>query len=104
MPQATFWLIASTWLANIGITTLQIVNADLFGRHSFPTVGKYLALFIVLQGTGPLAMGTSMDLWGRYTPAFGLFIVLNGLATVLMLSVTRPEPPPLANAGRSQRR
>jgi MFS family permease len=91
------------------LSTLQIVNADLFGRRSFPTVGKYLALFIVLQGTGPLAMGTSMDLWGRYTPAFGLFIVLNGLAAMLMLSVTRPEPPPLActavgSAGRPRRR
>jgi len=73
------------------LSVLPIITAEIFGRTSFPAVARFLSLFLIIQLIGFIIMGRSYDLMGSYDPAYGLFIVLDLVAAVLILSVRRPQ-------------
>jgi len=75
------------------MSTFPVLVADLFGRESFASVARFLALFLFLQGAGYLIMGQSFDRTGSYNLAYAAFIVLDFTAAALMLSMKRPSPP-----------
>jgi len=72
------------------MSTFPILVADLFGRDSFAQVARFLGLFLFLNAAGYLVMGQSFDRTGSYDAAYGLFVVLDLAAAVLILSVKRP--------------
>lgn len=75
------------------MSTHPIIVADLFGRKSFSSVYRYLALFMVLEAAGFVIMGRSFDLTGSYDGAFIGYIFTCLIAAGLVLSVKRPDVP-----------
>jgi len=73
------------------LSTFPIVIASFFGRESFASVARILALFFLFQMLGYPIAGASFDLTGSYKSAYLLFIVFNVVAATLILSVKRPE-------------
>jgi len=72
------------------MSTFPIIVGHLFGRESFASVLRFLALFLVLQVGGYLMAGLSYDHTGSYNPAYAAFIGLDAAAAALILSVKRP--------------
>jgi nitrate/nitrite transporter NarK len=72
------------------MATYPIIIAELFGRESFASVFRFMAVFLVIQMAGYIIAGLSFDLTGSYNTAYGLFIGLDVLAAVIVLSVKRP--------------
>ena len=72
------------------MATYPIIVADLFGRTSFASVFRFMAVFLVLQMSGYIIAGLSFDMTGSYNTAYGLFIVLDIIAAVILLAVRRP--------------
>ncbi len=75
------------------LATFPVMTATFFGRYSFASVAKFLALFFLIQGIGPKSMGKSFDMTDSYNTAFLLFIVLNFTAAAIILSVKKPDMP-----------
>ena len=75
------------------MSTFPILIADLYGRESFASVARFMALFLLLQAAGYLLMGQSHDRTGSYNTAYAVFILLDIVAAGLILSVRRPAPP-----------
>jgi len=73
------------------LSVFPIITAHIFGRTSFPAVARFLYLFLILQLTGFIIMGRSYDLLGSYDAAYCLFIVLDIIGALLILSVKRPQ-------------
>ncbi len=69
------------------LSTFPIIIAHYFGRHNFPTVAKFLAPFIVIQGVGPVLMGKCLDIKGEYDVAFVYFIFLSFYASFLITMI-----------------
>lgn len=76
------------------MSTHPIIIADLFGRKSFASVYKYVALFMVLEAVGFVAMGLSFDLTGSYNTAFIGYVLTCLIAAGLVFSVKRPTADP----------
>jgi nitrate/nitrite transporter NarK len=74
------------------MSTFPILIADLYGRESFASVARFMALFLLLQAVGYLLMGQSYDRTGSYNTAYTVFILLDIAAAGLILWVRRPEP------------
>jgi MFS family permease len=72
------------------MSTHPIIVADLFGRKSFSSVYRYLALFMVLEAAGFVIMGRSFDLTGSYNTAFIGYIATCLVAAWLVVTVKRP--------------
>lgn len=75
------------------MSTFPIMIAEFFGRESFARAASYLYILLALQGLGYIVMGQSYDRTGSYDPAYGVFIVLSAVATVLIYSLRRPRLP-----------
>jgi len=73
------------------LSVFPIITAEIFGRTSFPAVARFLYLFLILQLTGFIIMGRSYDLLGSYDAAYCLFIVLDLVAALLILSLKQPQ-------------
>lgn len=73
------------------MSTYPIIVADLFGRESFPTVLRFISLFLILELVGLIIAGQSFDRLGSYDPAYVLFIVFDVVSVLLILSVKRPR-------------
>jgi MFS transporter, OFA family, oxalate/formate antiporter len=73
------------------ISTLPIIVADLFGRAAFPSVLRYVSLFLLFELAGFILAGLSFDWYGSYEPAYAFFMVLDGLAALLILTARRPH-------------
>ena len=73
------------------LSTFPIIVASYFGRENFAGVLKYLTIFMTLQSLGYIIMGRSFDLTGSYNSAYYIFIVLDLIALVLILSSRRPK-------------
>ena len=69
------------------LSTFPIIIAHYFGRNNFPTVAKFLAPFIVIQGVGPMLMGKCMDINGEYDIALTYFIFLSFYAGFLIIMI-----------------
>jgi sugar phosphate permease len=72
------------------MSTYPIIIADLFGRKSFPSVIRFVSIFLILQLLGYILAGQSFDRTGSYDSAYMLFIGLALLAAVLLFTVKRP--------------
>lgn len=72
--------------------TLPIMVAHLFGRLSFTSISRFVALVLALQNTGYLFMGLSFRYTGSYNAAYRLFMAFFLVAAGLMYSVKRPLP------------
>jgi sugar phosphate permease len=72
------------------MSTYPIIIADLFGRKSFPSVIRFVSIFLILQLLGYIFAGQSFDRMGSYDPAYILFIILDFLAAALFFTVKRP--------------
>jgi len=72
------------------MSTYPILVADLFGRKAFPSVFRFMGGFLVFQMLGFGIAGASFDRFGSYTPAYILFMGLDVIAALLVLSVKRP--------------
>lgn len=72
------------------MATYPIIIAELFGRESFASVFRFMAVFLVIQMTGFIIAGLSFDRTGSYDAAYGLFIVLDIIAAVIVFSVNHP--------------
>jgi MFS family permease len=68
-----------------------IIIADLFGRESFPSVSRFVSMFLILELSGYIIAGQSFDHLGSYDPAYTLFIVFDIIAATLVFSVKRPK-------------
>ncbi|MFH1134771.1 MAG: MFS transporter [Pseudomonadota bacterium] len=73
------------------MSTYPIIVAQLFGRESFAAVFRFVALFQMLQMLGYIIAGLSRDHFGSYDGAYIVFIVLSILATLLTLTIKRPQ-------------
>lgn len=73
------------------MATYPIIVADLFGRTSFASVFRFMAVFLVLQMSGYMIAGLSFDRTGSYNTAYALFIGLDVLAALILLAVRRPQ-------------
>ena len=73
------------------MSTYPIIVADLFGRESFPTVLRFISLFLILELVGLIIAGQSFDRLGSYDPAYVLFIAFDIISALLILSVKRPR-------------
>lgn len=69
------------------MSTFPVIVADRFGRKAFPMVFRYLYMFLALQMAGYLVSGLSYDLTGSYDTAYGIYMGLDVLAFILLLSV-----------------
>ena len=72
------------------MATYPIIVGELFGRESFASVFRFMAVFLVAQLAGYIIAGLSFDLSGSYNTAYILFLVLDIIAAVIVLSVKRP--------------
>ncbi len=85
----TFWISIFIILFGFGmggvVSTFPIVVAGFFGREHFPKVYGYIGLFLLLQSGGYLMMGQSFDLTHSYNYAYIGFIILDLVATILVL-------------------
>ncbi len=70
--------------------TIPIIVAHLYGRLSFTSVSRFVALFLVFQNLGYLAMGQSFRIFGSYDAAFALFALLNLASAALVVSLRKP--------------
>ncbi|MFZ5564138.1 MAG: MFS transporter [Thermodesulfobacteriota bacterium] len=72
------------------MSTYPIIVADLFGRKAFSSVFRFIGVFLIIQMTGFGIAGASFDRFGSYTPAYILFMILDVIAALLVISVKRP--------------
>lgn len=72
--------------------TLPIMIAHLFGRLSFTSIARFVALVLAVQNTGYLFMGLSFRYTKSYDAAYWLFMVFYLIAAMLMYGVRRPKP------------
>ncbi|MBW1988690.1 MAG: MFS transporter [Deltaproteobacteria bacterium] len=75
------------------LALLPVMVAHLFGRLSFTSISRFIALFLVLQNLGFLVMGASYGATGSYDAAYAVFLGLNLLAAVLVFFLRKPGPP-----------
>ncbi len=73
------------------MATYPVIVADLFGRESFASVFRFMAVFLIAQMAGYLIAGLSFDLSGSYNAAYALFIILDIIAAAILLAVKRPS-------------
>jgi len=72
------------------MSTYPVLIADLFGRESFPLVIRFLGLLLGINVLGYLFMGLSFDRAGSYNSAYLIFITLDIIAALLIVSLKRP--------------
>ena len=73
------------------MSTYPILVASLFGRESFPSVLRFVSLFLVFQLSGYLIAGMSYELTGTYDRAYQIFIFFDLVAAFLIMSVRKPK-------------
>ncbi|MFZ5573240.1 MAG: MFS transporter [Thermodesulfobacteriota bacterium] len=69
-----------------------VMVAHLFGRESFPSVLRYISIFLISQLLGYIIAGQSFDRAGSYDPAYGIFMILDCIAAILLLSMKPTTP------------
>lgn len=72
------------------MSTYPIIIADMFGRISFPAVGRFISVFFVFELIGFIIAGQSFDRTGSYDTAYIIYILLDVIAFLLILSLKRP--------------
>jgi sugar phosphate permease len=72
------------------LATLPVMTAHLFGRLSFTSISRFMALFLILQNLGFVAMGLSFSKTGSYDGAYAFFALAYLGASALVFSVKSP--------------
>lgn len=72
------------------LATLPVMTAHLFGRLSFTSISRFMALFLILQNLGFVAMGFSFSKTGSYDWAYAFFALAYLGAASLAFSVKPP--------------
>jgi len=90
LPAIILFIIIFGFTMGGAMSTYPIIIADLFGRRSFPSVIRFVSMFLILQLLGYILAGQSFDRTGSYDSAYILFIVLDLLAAILFLTLKRP--------------
>jgi MFS family permease len=67
-----------------------ILIAERFGRRSFPTVYRFMALFMILQMAGFLIAGQSYDRTGSYDMGYAVFVIFDMVAAGLLIGLRDP--------------
>jgi MFS transporter, OFA family, oxalate/formate antiporter len=71
------------------MSTYSVMIAIFFGRECFPSVLRYISIFLILQLAGYLIAGQSHDRTGSYDHAYMIYIGLD-LAAAAMLATLKP--------------
>jgi MFS family permease len=71
------------------MSTFPIIVATLFGRKNFASVLRYISFFLILQMFGYLIAGQSFDITGSYDTAYWIFIGLDMVAVLLLVSLKK---------------
>jgi MFS family permease len=71
------------------MSTYSVMVAIFFGRDCFPSVLRYISIFLILQLAGYLIAGQSHDRTGSYDLAYMIYIGLD-LAAAAMLATLKP--------------
>jgi OFA family oxalate/formate antiporter-like MFS transporter len=74
------------------MSTLPVMVATFFGRKNFSSVLRYISIFLVLQMFGYLIAGQSYDITGSYDAAYMVFIGLDLISVLLLLSLKQAPP------------
>jgi len=72
------------------MSTYSIMVAIFFGRDCFPSVLRYISIFLIMQLAGYLIAGQSHDQTGSYDLAYMIYIGLDLLAAVLLGTMKPP--------------
>lgn len=75
------------------MSTFPIVARHLYGRLAFARVFRFLGLFLAFEGVGSMIMGHVYQFTGSYDGAFVIFIVLDLIATGLIIWIKPPRAP-----------
>ncbi|MBA4366363.1 MAG: hypothetical protein C0403_01845, partial [Desulfobacterium sp.] len=73
------------------MSTYSIMVAIFFGRDCFPSVLRYISIFLILQLAGYLIAGQSHDRTGSYDHAYMIYIGLDLLAAALLATLKPPK-------------
>jgi MFS transporter, OFA family, oxalate/formate antiporter len=73
------------------MSTYSVMVAIFFGRDCFPSVLRYISIFLILQLAGYLIAGQSHDRTGSYDLAYMIFIGLDLLAAALLATLKPPK-------------
>lgn len=71
------------------MSTFPIIVAARFGRKNFAGVLRYISFFLILQLFGYLIAGRGYDLTGSYDGAYGIFLGLDVIAVILLISLKK---------------
>lgn len=75
------------------MSTFPVIIAELYGRYSFASVARFVAIFLVLEVLGYVIAGQSFDRTGSYNTAYAVFLVLDLVAVVLVIGAKKPGRP-----------
>lgn len=69
------------------LSVYPVIISSVYGRKNFPSVLRYISIFLSLQLIGYLIAGVSFDHTGSYDAAYLVFIGLDMIAAVLLFSL-----------------
>lgn len=73
------------------MSIFPIMVATIYGRENFASVLRYASLFLLLQLFGYLIAGQSYDRTGSYDTAYAIYIGLDIIAGLLLLSLQKTK-------------
>jgi MFS transporter, OFA family, oxalate/formate antiporter len=85
------------------VSTQPVLIANSFGRESFPSIARYIGVVVGLDCIGYPIMGRSFDITGSYGTAYGIFIVFNIVAVLLVASLRKNGHEHAPEGGRNDR-
>ncbi len=73
------------------VSTQPVIIADFFGRDAYASIARYVGVVVGIDCVGYLIMGRSFDLTGSYDLAYGVFVLFNLIASILVLTLKKIE-------------
>ena len=73
------------------VSTQPVMIAEYFGREAYPSVGRYVGLIVGINCIGYPIMGWSFDITGSYDAAYYVFIMLNLISMILIMTLKKPR-------------
>jgi MFS transporter, OFA family, oxalate/formate antiporter len=73
------------------VSTQPVIIAEFFGRDAYPSIARYVGVVVGIDCIGYPIMGRSFDLSRSYDAAYGVFILFNVVAAILVFTLERKE-------------
>jgi len=74
------------------LSIYPVIIASVFGRKNFPSVLRFISIFLSLQLLGYVFAGLSFDRTGSYNAAYLIFVIFDVIAACLLFSLkTNPQ-------------